>query len=140
VLSFRALVAPDSWQTLRYINLSTTLLTPKRRFTTSRGTFPKESYLDWKDACTALATLLELRLLRIEMTIWDQFGYHDIHAGTPEPESLIFILGALKQLRAEVYEVELNIDLPEQVVDALGNVPFKILQLKKQYDRETFPL
>ncbi|KAI4664408.1 uncharacterized protein J4E79_003912 [Alternaria viburni] len=85
-------------------------------------------------------TLDELRLLRIEMTIWAQFAFHDVKAGTPEPESLIFIFEALKQVHAEVYEVGLNVDLPEQVVDALGNIPFRISRLKKQYDRKTFPL
>ena len=140
VLSFRRLVAPDMWQRLRSVNLSTTILTPRRNFITSRGSFPRESYLDWEDACCALATLGELRLLRIEMTIWALFAFHDINAGTPEPESLISIFEALKQVHAEVYEVELNVDLPEQVLDALGNIPFRILRLKKQYDRKTFSL
>jgi hypothetical protein len=128
------------WQRLRSVNLSTTILTPRRNFITSRGSFPRESYLDWEDACCALATLGELRLLRIEMTIWAQFAFHDVKAGTPEPESLIFIFEALKQVHAEVYEVGLNVDLPEQVLDALGNIPFRILRLKKQYDRKTFSL
>ncbi|KAI4628193.1 hypothetical protein J4E80_002331 [Alternaria sp. BMP 0032] len=68
------------------------------------------------------------------------FAFHDVKAGTPEPESLILIFEALKQVHAEVYEVGLNVDLPEQVVDALGNIPFRISRLKKQYDRKTFPL
>lgn len=107
---------------------------------TPRGSFPRESYLDWKDACCALASLDQLRLLRIEMTIWDQSQYHDVNAGTPEDESLIFIFEALKQVRAQVYEVQLNIALPAQVLDALGDVPFEILPLQKLYDRRTFPL
>jgi hypothetical protein len=74
------------------------------------------------------------------MTIWDQFQYHDVNVGTPDDESLIFIFEALKQVRAQVYKVQLNIALPVQVLDALGDVPFEISPLKKLYDRKTFPL
>ncbi|KAF1836062.1 hypothetical protein BDW02DRAFT_567394 [Decorospora gaudefroyi] len=137
--NFRALVAPSSWHMLRYVHISTTFMTPMKTWSENRGSFPRESYLDWEDGCRDLVSLTELRLLRIEMMIWDRFAYHGRCAGTVEEQALIFILSALKLVTARTFQVELNLEVPSSVLDALGDVSFELLRTEKLYDRKTFP-
>ncbi|KAF1836064.1 hypothetical protein BDW02DRAFT_567395 [Decorospora gaudefroyi] len=137
--SFRALVAPSSWHMLRYVHISTAFFTPMKDCSENRATFPLDRYLNWEDGCRMLVSLTELRLLRIEMMIWDLFGYYDRSGGTVEEQALVFILSALKPVRARTFQVELNLEVPSSVLNALGDVSFELLRTEKLHDRRTFP-
>jgi hypothetical protein len=120
--------------------MSTTFLTPMSNWMKKRGSFPKENYLDWEDGCRDLATLTELRLLRIEINVWDYLEYYDPAEGAVEDQALLFILNSLKPVRAQTFQVGFNFGLPSPIIEALGAVPFQILPHEKLYDRKTFPL
>jgi hypothetical protein len=105
-----------------------------------RGSFPKENYLDWEDGCRDLVSLTGLRLLRIEINVWDYLEFHDPAEGTVDEQALLFILNALKPVRAQTFQVGLNFKLPRPIVQVLGHVPFEIVRHGKTYDKETFPI
>jgi hypothetical protein len=115
-------------------------MTPMKHWMQKRGSFPRESYLDWEDGCRTLASLTELRELWIEMNVWDEFQYYDPSDGTVEEQALLFILNALKPVHSQTFQIGLNFELPSPVVLALGDVPFELLCHGKSYDRKTFPL
>ncbi|KAF1848130.1 uncharacterized protein K460DRAFT_68263 [Cucurbitaria berberidis CBS 394.84] len=136
VVKFQNLIAPPSWHALRYVHISTTFLTPMKHW--KRGSLPPENYDHWESGCHALSGLRRLQLLSIDMIVWDQLNHENTDA--IEHQSLIYIFGALKAIRARTFQIELNIKLPDQVKNSLGPVPFEILYHERPYDRETFPL
>ena len=103
-----------------------------------RGSVQPENYDHWEHGCRSLTSLTNLHLLYIDMIVWDQFHYYETDA--VDQQSLLFILSALKPIRAQTFQVELNMPLSDQTKTSLGPVPFEILHQKRPYDMETFPL
>jgi hypothetical protein len=110
------------------------------RFMVKRDSLPGENYQDWENGCRALAGLHKLYVLRIEVTIMHQFQIRNSAIEILEQEAALFVLGALKLVTAQDFVVELNLQLPDTTIQALGSVPFNILRHAKSYDWENFSL
>jgi hypothetical protein len=110
-----------------------------KHWMSKRGSFPRENYHDWVDGCQTLATLTDLRTLKVEITIRDQFEDFGSNDETVEEAALVWILNSLKPIEAPTFQVALNIDLPHTIVVALGDVSFEISHHGKRYDRFNFP-
>jgi hypothetical protein len=95
------------------------------------GSLPPENYKQWQTACEALCTLEKLRLLRIDMTVW---SHRTESTNDVQHSALIFIFSALKGVKAQTFQVELNMSLPNEVGHALGTLPFEILLHERTYD------
>ena len=95
-----------------------------------------EDYIDWKDTCAALETLTSLRGLEIEIVVWNQGRHHDDLSA--DRESLMTIFSALMHIKAAKFTIELNIELPQSVKDALGLTPFKLTYIARSFDHSTF--
>lgn len=139
--SFRTLVTPANWNMLRKLHISTTFLTPKYglMITQNNGLrLPGENYYEWERGCHILGYLLELRVVRFEITFMHKHQLHDSDPLVIDQEPVIFVLGACKLIRAQEFLVELNLELPHTTIQRLSGIPFTILRHSKQYDWKTF--
>jgi len=111
---------------------------------------PPENYNHWQECCQALRTLPKLRTLNIEMIIWNDWRHYnptflDDDALLPDDDSLhshhvalLFIFRALVGITAEVFHLELNIELPAFVEDAINPRPFEVTVRDRPYDWTAF--
>ncbi|KAH7413559.1 hypothetical protein DE146DRAFT_199 [Phaeosphaeria sp. MPI-PUGE-AT-0046c] len=124
------------WQLVRHVHISTLFRTPMKRYLEC-DQMP-ENYNSWRHACAVLQTLTHLHSLEIGMVIWNQLRHHD---STPaDHDSLLAIFGALMDIKAVKFEIELNIELPTSVKAVLGTTPFTITIHERSFDWETFLL
>lgn len=79
-----------------------------------------------------LQMLTNLHSLEIEIAIWYEQGHNS--PGCPDDASLLAIFTALMNVKARKFEVQLNVDLPDSVMDVLGNTPFKLLRCERPVD------
>jgi hypothetical protein len=133
VVRFCELASPHNWQALRYVHISTLFLTPMQFW--MNCSLPPENYLHWKAGCEALATLQRLHLLKIDMIVWNQ---QDRNLVGIDNDSLLFIFKLLKQVKAQTFQIELNLELPDAVHEALGDVPFELSLHQRPYDWNAF--
>jgi hypothetical protein len=134
VARFHAALSSHNWQLLRHLHISTLFRTPKQFH--MNGSLPPENYQHWNTACEALRTLRKLHSLKIEMVIWNHDRGHD--SKPVHHDSLVFIFGALMELKAHSFVVELNMELPVSIRTALGDLPFTITVQERSYDWNTF--
>lgn len=85
----------------------------------------------------ALVSLDRLQSLKIDIVILNGLGYQEEGI---EHEVFLFVFESLKPVRAQVFEIELNIELPHEVKAALGQVPFIMKVHKRPLDFKIFPL
>lgn len=109
------------------------------RLDSSKQVIPPESYVRWEKSCKALSELENLHLLFIDFTIWSFGDYPDYNSHkTVENDALIFIFKCLQPIRAVKIEVELNMELPELVKNALTPINILIKLSERSYDLRTF--
>lgn len=100
--------------------------------------FPPDNYGEWAASCALLSKLHGIRTLCVDMIVWDTSERVDMTA--VEDDALVAILEPLNQVSAPVFEVELNLALPENVLAKLGKLAFTLTVRKRPYDRVLFPL
>lgn len=126
---------PCAW--LRHVHLSTAFLTPKDTFRDNHG-FPPDDYDDWAKAAGALSRLQGLRSLRVEITVFDVWDHFDTTA--VDGASLTLILQPLKAIPISDFTIELNMEVPQYVMDAIGPVGFTPLVHSRPHNDKLHPL
>ena len=94
--------------------------------------FRPDSYVCWREACSVLQTLTTLHSLELEIAIWYEQGHDD--PDCPDDASLLAIFKALIHVRARKFEIQLNMDVPDSVINVLGDTPFKLLRYERPVD------
>ncbi|KAF2468915.1 uncharacterized protein BDR25DRAFT_230701 [Lindgomyces ingoldianus] len=135
VLALRAVVPTSHWHTIRHVHVSTMFLTPKD-YWSKHENYPPENFANWTESCNALQDLRDLRTLRIDIVVYDSFDRE--HPGAVDDASLVSILQPLKDIKAQVLEVELNFPIPDTVRRALSKINFTISTKKRPYNTELF--
>ncbi|KAH7071449.1 hypothetical protein BKA63DRAFT_419611 [Paraphoma chrysanthemicola] len=135
IIRFQSMVTPHNWDMIRHVNLSTVFKVPMA-ISPALACIPPENYSDWERACTMIGTLSGLRILTIDMTIWNYYDYRTTN--TMEDKALISILNPLKALQISFIEVELNIELPQTVKLVLEPFDFDVVQRHRPYNARVF--
>jgi hypothetical protein len=130
LLNFRASIPPGKWLMLRRINISTVFLMPLQLSGPS-VCIPPEDYDAWNMACLALGAIDGLRSLRVDMTLWNINDWKTVN--TVDHEALVRILGALRCIHVGLFEVEMNVEIPDSVMAVLGPLNFSIEQRHRPY-------
>ncbi|KAF1945550.1 hypothetical protein EJ02DRAFT_338638, partial [Clathrospora elynae] len=137
VLALRKMVHLQHWQTIRHINISTVFLTPMDLWRRHRP-FPPECYEDWERCCTAIRDLRILRSLRLDIIVWDDAECND--SASIDQESFLAILKPFCGTSPPIFEVELNRNIPEHVLQALGTPMFSLIIKRRPYNMVLFPI
>jgi hypothetical protein len=135
VIELHSLLASSNWHALRHVHISTLFLTPMARW--MNCSLPPENYNQWQTACEALCTLKSLHLLKIDMVVWNQ---QDHNSNGVSHEALVFIFKALEKVHAQTFQIELNMELPDSVKEAIGGLHFEISLKERPYDGTLFRL
>lgn len=139
VLRFRSLLPLHNWNRIRRISLSTVFLVPKKLstdlFPPGRA-LPPENYNAWINACLTIGTLQNLQQVTIDMTIWNYHNYRTTNV--IEHDDFICILQPLRSIEAPLFEVELNVEVPEPVRTALGLGTFSYQKRDRPYNSKVF--
>jgi hypothetical protein len=137
ITAFKSVIPPPQWQMIRRVHISTMFLTPKR-IMPAHGYFPPENFSQWPMVCQTLKDMQALRSLCIEMIVWD-IEYCD-GSGSVDDESLAFILEPLNRVVVPVFEVELNIPIPDVVLTKLGQITFNLVVKQRPFNHGLTPI
>ncbi|KAH7079686.1 hypothetical protein FB567DRAFT_449814 [Paraphoma chrysanthemicola] len=135
IIRFHSMVTPLNWDMIRHVNLSTVFKVPMA-ISPALKSIPPEYYSAWERACTLIGTLSGLRILNIDMTIWNYYDYRTTN--TMEDKALMSILSPLRVLQINSLQVELNIELPHTVKLALEPYNFDVVQRHRPYNARVF--
>ncbi|KAF2463883.1 uncharacterized protein BDR25DRAFT_272402 [Lindgomyces ingoldianus] len=137
ILAFNSVTPQPQWHQIRYLNVSTIFLTPQR-YWPEHERFPPDNYCQWSTSCETLQNLRGLRSLHVEIIVWDTHEREDSTA--VEDDALVSILEPLNHVSAPLFEIEVNIAIPETVLERLGKRTFTLVVKSRPYDRILFPL
>jgi hypothetical protein len=129
--AFESVVPMPQWQMIRHLHISTIFLTPKAVMP-ARKHFPPEDFSQWPLACRTLRDMRGLRLLQIEIIVRD---FERRGSAFVDNESLELILEPLSHISVPLFEVEMNMPMPETLLAKLGHFPFKLAVKQRPYNR-----
>lgn len=133
--AFHSVTPQPQWHQIRYLNISTIFLTPQRYYPEHEW-FPPDNYVQWPTSCALVQNLHGLRSLQVELIVRDTF---DRSNETPmEEEALLSILKPLTLVSAPLFEVEINMAVPQTVLERLGELTFTLVVKYKLYDHGLF--
>ncbi|KAF1962962.1 hypothetical protein CC80DRAFT_461435 [Byssothecium circinans] len=138
ISAFNSVTPQPQWHQIRYLHVSTIFLTPQRYWPEHKRWFPPDNYCQWPTSCATLQNLRGLRSLHVEIIVWDTFERED--ATAVEEDALISILEPLNHVSAPVFDIEMNMAMPETVLERLGKLTFTLVVKSRPYDRVLFPL
>ena len=95
-----------------------------------------DDYAQWPQACHALQQLEGLRSLYMEISVYHMGDEWKTVA--VDDHWLIAILGPLCAVRAPLFEIEMNLAVPDDVYTRLKNPTFVIIVKRRPYDAEVF--
>ncbi|KAF2688149.1 hypothetical protein K458DRAFT_385719 [Lentithecium fluviatile CBS 122367] len=123
--AFKQSIPAVQWNAIRKIHLSTAY-SPFYHPNCNRAGYKAPKTLpNWNQICEDLSSLPSLQTLSFDILADDPYFVRGYFTGT-EPETLLSILKPLKAIRSSRMEVELNIELPKEVVHLLGPVNYEI--------------
>jgi hypothetical protein len=129
--TFQSITPLPQWQKIRRLHLSTMFLTPEEAMPAHKH-FPPESFSQWTNACETLVEMRGLRSLQIEMTVRDLMRKGPAFV---DDESLELILKPLNQIIVPVFEVEMNMSIPDVVLARLGQLTFTFVEKHREVNR-----
>jgi hypothetical protein len=97
---------------------------------------PPENYDAWEQACSIIGTLRCLQKLTIDFTIWNYFDWQTTN--TIAQQDVLYILEPLKNIKANIIELELNAQVPESIRAVLEPLNFDIREVQRRYNGELF--
>ncbi|KAH3914110.1 hypothetical protein HBH56_098890 [Parastagonospora nodorum] len=133
--AFHSVTPQPQWHQIRHLNISTIFLTP-RQYYPEHEWFPPDNYVQWPTSCAIVQSLHGLRSLQVELIVRDT---HDRKNETlVEEEALFSILKPLTLVSAPLFEVEINMAVPETVLKKLGELTFTLVVKYKPYEHSLF--
>jgi hypothetical protein len=139
LLKFHSLLPAPNWDRIRRLNISTVFLVPKSisvELSPNPYMIPPEGYDAWEKACSTIGTLHNLQYITVDLTVWNYYDHKG--ANTIAPEDFKAILGPLRAMNANEFEVEMNAEPPEAVRMSLEPLNFSIAQRHRPYNEKLF--
>lgn len=99
--------------------------------------FPPDNYREWTASCAILKEMHGLRSLHVDIIVWDTHKRED--PTIADDDALISFLQPLNRISAPFFEVEMNMTLPEVVLESLGKLKFTLVVKRRPYERRLFP-
>jgi hypothetical protein len=131
--AFKQSIPRAQWNAIRKIHLSTAY-SPFYHPNSDRAGYKAPKTLpNWNQICEDLSSLPNLQTLSFDILADDPY-FDRGHFTGMEPNTLLSILKPLKAIRSDEIEVELNIKLPEEIVQLLGPVNYKIRYRKRPFN------
>jgi hypothetical protein len=121
ITAFKSVTPLPQWQVIRHIHVSTMFLTPGRHMPAHKH-FPPDNFTQWPITCQTLNEMQGLRSLRIEMIVRD-IEYRN-GSGSVDDDSLVYILEPLNRISVPIFEVGMNMPIPDGVLAKLGKLTF----------------
>ncbi|KAF2653175.1 hypothetical protein K491DRAFT_680773 [Lophiostoma macrostomum CBS 122681] len=135
LLAFRASISPRQWSSIRHIHISS-IHTKDSCMPGAEKKWPPEHIETWDRCFEILRGDKTLETLRIDlMARFDMWGGGSAH------NTELILMEALRKMRsipAKFYEVEINIDPPQEFWDALGEVDFAVIVRERQYNETLY--
>ena len=128
VAAFQSVTPRLQWEQIRHVHISTVFLTPREYYPAHKH-FPPDNYHEWPQACAIVGTLSGLRSLRFEITV------ADVLRESIELDTVKAILEPLARLSCPVFEVAMNVAVPDGLVEGFGRLPFTLTVDERQVDR-----
>jgi hypothetical protein len=123
------------WNTIRRIHFSTVFQASIWLSENPRKTW-SENLNRWNQCCKLLQGSHNLNDIRLDLII-RQGPQNAIWTGI-QKEPLILLLKPLQGISASSFEVELNVDVPESVLQILGPTSFSLITRKRPYNLVVF--
>lgn len=136
ITAFKSVTPRIQWEKIRHVHVSTVFLTPKESYPKYTH-FPPDDYTQWPQACATLGSLCALRSLQIEITVKDTTELPDVPV---EWDTVNQILEPLVHISCPIFEVAMNIVVPDGVFAGFGRLPFTLTVHERQIDRRLHPL
>jgi hypothetical protein len=126
ILRLPRVILPQRLQHIRSVSFSTAFQAPLRPDVPQwrSGVLP-DDHSQWLAACQTLATLKSLDTLNITIAIWCS---NTARRKPIDTESLLTVLEPLKLARATRFDVILTEEVPEDVRNKLGLIPYTLAQ------------
>jgi hypothetical protein len=119
------------------LEVSTIFLSPKDGWPNPQ-IFPPDNYTLWSDGCKSLQDLSGLHSLRFNIIVWDFLHSNRKDHTLVNHDSLLSILEPLQGIKAPLYEVEMNLPIPEAVQTVLGETSFTLVVKERPYIERLF--
>ncbi|KAF2489952.1 hypothetical protein BU16DRAFT_575483 [Lophium mytilinum] len=135
IVAMLSVVPNPQWHMIRHLHISTMFFTPKRYYSRDAGQrwdFPPDDFNRWSVGCMVLQDLRGLYSLHVDIIVRDSTPPEDPDAVVFE--TLVSVLGPLKDIKAPVFEVEINLPIPNTVQTALGITNFTLLVHERPYN------
>ncbi|KAH7413562.1 hypothetical protein DE146DRAFT_239 [Phaeosphaeria sp. MPI-PUGE-AT-0046c] len=142
VLLFRSQLPEHNWNKIRRLSISTVFLVPMRMALAAHVFLPPENYANWKAACETVASLRSLRCFTVDMVIKNWYDGKSWMANATkgvETEAFMSILSPINSIKVNEMVVEMNVEIPDDVVKMLGPLNFKVEQRHRPYNSRLFP-
>jgi hypothetical protein len=131
---FKRSIPAVQWNAIRKIHLSTTY-SPFYSPNLDRAGYKAPKTLpNWNQICDDLKSLPNLQTLVFDILSEDPYFDRGYFTGK-EPETLISILKPLKAIGSSEIEVELNTEVPEEVLHFLGLVNYEIVFRERPFNK-----
>jgi hypothetical protein len=131
VTAFKSITPLLQWQMIRHMHISTLFLAPKD-YMPAHKHFPPENFSQWPDTCRTLNKMQGLRSLRIEIIVWD---FYRKGSAFVDNMSLGHVLEPLNQITVPFFEVEMNLPIPDVVLERLGQLAFIFVERERPVNR-----
>ncbi|KAF1954804.1 hypothetical protein CC80DRAFT_549985 [Byssothecium circinans] len=130
IAAFKSVAPRFQWEKIRHVHISTIFLTPQISYPAYKH-FPPDDYTQWPQACAILGNLYGLRSLQFEITIKDT---SELLRAPVEWDTVKTILEPLVHISCPIFEVAMNIVVPDSVLAGFGRLPFTLTVHERQID------
>ncbi|KAF2681458.1 hypothetical protein K458DRAFT_309321, partial [Lentithecium fluviatile CBS 122367] len=139
ILEMRSVTPTPQWHIIRHLQVSTMFVPPMTTWPYVRELTawspgrrpPPDPYKDWAEACQALRDLRGLESLRVEIIFRNDYNSRGPLMADHE---LVTVLEPLNHVKAPLFEVEMNVCVPETVHEMLGKSAFTTVVKQRPYD------
>ncbi|ORY11550.1 hypothetical protein BCR34DRAFT_325393 [Clohesyomyces aquaticus] len=135
IVEMRSITPDFQWHMIRHLHISTIFLTPESYWPEFEW-FPPDNYKTWREGCSALEELRGIHRLRLEIGVFDTYDRKNPTA--VEENALVSILEPLSQVMAPLFEVEMNLAIPQAVRETLGKMTFTLVVKHRPYNTELY--
>ncbi|KAH3964650.1 hypothetical protein HBH70_126260 [Parastagonospora nodorum] len=137
ISAFHSVTPQPQWHQIRHLNISTIFLTPQRYYPDEEW-FPPDNYRQWPTSCALVQSLHGLRSLQVEIIVY--YTHDHQNTAAVEEDAILRILEPLNHVSAPLFEVEMNVAVPETVLEKLGTLAFTLVVRNRPFNDSLFYL
>lgn len=139
MLAVHAIVPSVQWHAIRSIHFSTVFQADKLRLRKQKNrprTEPPEILDNWRRCCQLLRDSDSLRSIHLDIII--RASSRSLLWMPVEENTILEVLLPLEDVKAQIFEIELNVPIPQLVMEVLGSVNFETTIRQRPHNHAVF--